>query len=424
MTVHPEYRKILYAHACYGQAEIDAVNDVLQNCELNLVDGPAVAEFERRVSRSYGKAWGVMVNSGSSANLLAIAALQLPLNSEVVTPALNWATTVAPIVQNGLVPAFVDVEPDSFTINASQIKAMIGERTKAMLVPDLVGNVADWPALAKIAQRYGLRTIQDSADTIGGTLAGRPTGSWSDLTTVSFYASHIITCAGLGGMVCGNVPEMAERVRLLRSWGRRSSVFGERENTEDRFSAEIDGIPYDSKFIFDAQGYNFLPSELGAAFGLCQFDRLEDFIDKRIANWQRLRAFFADHEDWFILPHQRPDTRLAWLAFPLVVRPEAPFGRHDLQLYFERRGIQTRTILAGNILRQPGFQALNCRLAPAGYPNTDRVMRGGLLVGCHQSLSADDIDYICTAFLEFQNTFQTAHSGRTGRKCAKHSGSS
>lgn len=390
--------RVFYAQAVFGQEEIDAVVDVLKNRGLALMDGPSVGNFEERVAKLFGKRHGLMVNSGSSAVTIAVAALDLPAGSEVITPALTFATTVAPLVQQSLVPAFVDVEPDTYNIDAAKVEAMIGPKTRALLVPNLIGNLPDWSALRAIANRHKLAVIEDSADTIGSTYKGKPTGSLTDISTTSFYASHVMTCAGFGGMVSFNNEEHARRGRLLRGWGRSSSLVQDSESIENRFSTTIDGIEYDSKFVFEGVGYNFLPSEIAAAFGLVQLDRLPDYAERRVKNYERLRAFFAAYDEWFVLPRQNKDARTPWLAVPLIVKDEAPFSRRDLQVHFESAGVQTRTVFTGNILRQPGFRGIERRESKDGYPNADRVMRGGILLGCHQGMTSEQIDYVCETF--------------------------
>lgn len=393
--------RVFYAQAVYGEEEIDAVADVLRNQSLALMSGPSVKRFERRVAALFAKRHGLMVNSGSSANMLAVAALDLPKGSEVVTPALTFSTTVAPLVQQGLIPAFVDVEPDTFNIDADAIESMIGPKTKAMMVPNLIGNLPDWPALRAIADKHGLKVIEDSADTLGSLVGGEPSGRFSDISTTSFYASHVVTAGGFGGMVSTSDDALARRATLLRGWGRSSSLIGESESIEDRFGIEVDGIPYDSKFVFEGIGYNFLPSEISAAFGLVQLDRLPDYTERRIRNFERLRTFFENYAHWFHLPRQQPDTRTPWLALPLVVSDSAPFTRRDLQIGMETAGVQTRTVFTGNILRQPGFKNVPRRENEMGYPNADRVMRGGILLGCHQGMGEDAVDYVCETFRAF-----------------------
>jgi CDP-6-deoxy-D-xylo-4-hexulose-3-dehydrase len=400
-----KFVRVFYAQAVYGEEEIEAVTSVLRSNSLALMDGPKVHEFEARVAETFGKSKGLMVNSGSSANALAIAALGLAAGDEVITPALTFSTTVAPLVQQGLIPVFVDVEPDTYVIDPDRIEAMIGPKTRALMIPNLIGNLADWNTLKRIAEKHGLSTIEDSADTIGSLLDGAPTGSQSHIATTSFYASHVMTGAGFGGMVCFNDDDLYNRAKQLRGWGRSSSLVGESEAIEDRFNVQVDGIEYDAKFVFGDVGYNFLPSEISAAFGLVQLDRLPDYGARRQRHFSELTAFFANYEDWFVLPRQQPNTETYWLAVPLIVRDGAPFTRRDLQVHFEANEIQSRTVFTGNILRQPGFAGVNHRADPEGFPNADRVMEGGILLGCHQGMDEDQLGYMCDVFRKFAGQF-------------------
>lgn len=390
--------RVPYGQTVHGEAEIAAVVDVLRTSTQM---GARVREMERRVAALFAKQHGVMVNSGSSANYLAVELLRLSAGSEVITPVLTFATTVAPLVRAGLVPAFVDVEPDTFNIDVEQIDAAIGPRTRAVMIPSLIGNLPDWDRIESIARARNLRIIEDSADTLGATLRGMSTGTRSDISTTSFYGSHVINCAGNGGMLCVNDEDLVAEARLLRSWGRSSSLFVEAERIENRFAIELDGIPYDAKFVFERIGYNMEPSEMGAAFGLVQLDKLEANVAARERNFASQLAFFSDYEQWFILPRQIADSRTGWLAFPLIVREDAPFTRRDLQIYLEQRNIQTRTVFTGNILRQPGFANIDCRRVGDGYPNADRVMRGGMLIACHHGLTAAQIAHVHQSFQEF-----------------------
>jgi CDP-6-deoxy-D-xylo-4-hexulose-3-dehydrase len=243
--------------------------------------------------------------------------------------------------------------------------------------------------------------VEDSADTLGATLRGRSTGTRSVISTTSFYGSHVINCAGNGGMLCVNRDDWADEARLLRSWGRSSSLFVESERIENRFDVDVGGIPYDAKFVFSRLGYNLEPSEMGAAFGLVQLDRLPGNIAAREANFARQCAFFADYREWFILPRQLVQSVTGWLAFPMIVRDTAPFTRRDLQIHLEKANIQTRTVFTGNILRQPGFATIPRREAPGGYPNADQVMRGGMLLACHHGLVPAQLDYLHETFRGF-----------------------
>jgi len=390
--------RVPYGRTVHGEEEIAAVVEVLRTSTQM---GANVRKMEASVAALFAKSHGIMVNSGSSANYLAVELLGLPAGAEVITPALTFATTVAPIVKNGLVPAFVDVEPDTFNIDVEQVEAMIGPNTRAMMVPSLIGNLPDWDRLAELAAAHDLLVVEDSADTLGATLRGSSTGTRSHISTTSFYGSHVINCAGNGGMLCVNRDDWAEEAKLLRSWGRSSSLFVDSENPEHRFGVMLEGIPYDAKFVFERIGYNLEPSEIGAAFGLVQLGRLQSNIDARVANFEAHLAFFSDYADWFTLPRQCGDSRTGWLALPLILSDEAPFTRRQLQTYLEGCGIQTRTVFTGNILRQPGYRDIVRREAPGGYPNADRVMRSGMLVACHHGLSETDLAYVHDRFRDF-----------------------
>ncbi|CAN5188181.1 lipopolysaccharide biosynthesis protein RfbH [soil metagenome] len=398
----PSRIRVPYGRTVHGEDEIAAVTHVLRTSTQM---GDHVRRFEAGVASLFAKKHGIMVNSGSSANYLAIELLGLPPGAEVITPALTFATTVAPIVKAGLIPAFVDVEPDTFNIDVAQVEAMISSKTRALCVPSLIGNLPDWDGLADIARRHNLLVVEDSADTLGATQRGSSTGSRSDISTTSFYGSHVINCGGNGGMLCVNREDWFEEARLLRSWGRSSSLFADSESAESRFNVDLDGIAYDAKFVFSRIGYNYEPSEMGAAFGLVQLDRLQSNIDARVANFESQRAFFANYGDWFVLPRQAEDSRTGWLAFPLILRDAAPFKRRDLQIFLEEQGIQTRTVFTGNILRQPGFRDIVRREQAGGYPNADQVMRSGMLIACHHGLSQDDLDYTHECFAKFAARF-------------------
>ncbi|MFH1320707.1 MAG: DegT/DnrJ/EryC1/StrS family aminotransferase [Bacteroidota bacterium] len=391
-----------YGKTVHGEEEIEAVVHVLRTSTQM---GKHVRELEEKVASLFNKRYGIMLNSGSSANYLAVELLNLGKGAEVITPALTFATTVAPLIKFGLIPAFVDVEDGTYNIDACKAEEMVSPNTKAMMIPNLLGNIPDWDILNDIAQRHNLKIIEDSADTLGGKLRGKSTGSHSDISTTSFYGSHVINCAGNGGMLCVNDREYAKRANLLRSWGRSSSLFVESEKIENRFDVDVEGIKYDAKFVFEEIGYNWEPSEMGAAFGLVQLKSLENNIDKRISNFNNLLEFFNNYEDWFILPRQLDDSRTGWLAFALTVRDEAPFSRTEMQIFMEKRNIQTRTVFTGNILRQPGFKKVDRKEHPDGYPGADRVMKGGILMGCHHGMTEDMLDHIKDSFEDFRKQF-------------------
>lgn len=397
--------RVNYGQSVHGEEEIDAVVGVLRGSTQM---GAHVRAMEARVSTLFGKRHGIMVNSGSSANYLAIELLRLPPGSEIITPALTFATTVAPIVRSGLIPAFVDVREGTYNIDEDLLESMISSRTRAMMIPSLIGNLPDWDRLREIADWHGLTLVEDSADTLGATLRGTPTGARSHISTTSFYGSHVINAAGNGGMLCVNDEALARRALLLRSWGRSSSIFVDSEAIERRFDVTLGDIPYDAKFLFEELGYNVEPSEMGAAFGLVQLDKLDINISLREHNFARHLAFFSEYDDWFVLPRQMPDARTGWLAFPLTVRDSAPFSRRDLQIWFEQADIQTRVVFTGNILRQPAMAQVKTHVAPDGYPVADAVTRGGMLIACHHGLNDAQIEHIHETFRTFAD--RHAHS--------------
>lgn len=390
--------RVNYGQTVHGEEEIAAVVEVLRTSTQM---GRNVRAMQERVAKLFEKRHGIMVNSGSSANYLAVELLNLPPGSEVITPALTFATTVGPIVRHKLVPAFVDAAEATYNIDVNQIEAMIGPKTRAMMIPSLIGNLPDWSRIRQIADAHGLKVVEDSADTLGATLNGQSTGVHSHISTTSFYGSHVINAAGNGGMLCVNDDELARRALLLRSWGRTSSLFVESENIENRFNIDLDGFSYDAKFVFEELGYNLEPSEMGAAFGLVQLDKLEANITARERNFQRQREFFSSYEHWFVLPKQLQQARTGWLAFPLTLRPDAPFSRRDMQLHMERNDVQTRPVFTGNVLRQPAMKNVEMRKSTEGYKVADQVMRGGVLLACHHGLNDAQIDYMHDVFRSF-----------------------
>lgn len=391
-----------YGRTVHGEEEIAAVVNVLRTSTQM---GKHVREMEEKIANLYNKKLGIMVNSGSSANYLAVEILNLPKGSEIITPVLTFSTTVAPLVRHGLVPAFVDVEDGTYNIDVAKVEAMITPKTKALMIPNLLGNLPDWEKLRALADKYNLIAIEDSADTLGATINGKSSGRFTDISTTSFYGSHVINCAGNGGMLCVNSNELAERAKLLRSWGRSSSLFVESEAIENRFNVDVDGIAYDAKFVFEALGYNLEPSEMGAAFGLVQLSKLNNNIALREKWFNLHKAFFQKYEDWFILPKQLANSRTGWLAYALTIREGAPFTRTEMQIFLEKRNIQTRTIFTGNILRQPGFKNVPHKACEKGYPNADRVMRGGILLACHHGLNEEMLEHIHQSFVEFAQQF-------------------
>ena len=393
--------KIYYGKAVYDKKEIDASINVLKNKSLTLIDGPSVKKLEKKISKLFGKKYGLMVNSGSSANLLALSSFNFPKGSEIITTTLTFSTTVSPILQLDLIPHFIDVEKLSFVANINQIKKAINKKTVAIMLPNLLGNVPHWPYIKIIAKKYKLKVIEDSADTIGYTYKNKNFGKYSDVVTNSMYASHIITGAGFGGIVCFNDKKNYERAKLLRGWGRSSAIFNESEGIKKRFSTKVDGIDYDGKYIFSDVGYNFLPSEISAAFALIQLNKLKKNINKRIENFNLLKNFFKSYPEQFYLPDEKKYLRTAWLAYPIILKENSNISRKDMQIYLEKSGIQTRTIFTGNILKQPVMKNKYYKKHPNSEKISNDVMKNGILLGCHQGMKGKELKYICEIFLKF-----------------------
>ena len=401
-------RRIDYAGSVHDEREIEAVVEVLRGGPTALRIGKNVKAMERRVADLFGKRRGVMCNSGSSALYLAIEVLGLEPGDEIVTAAVTFSTDIAPMVRAGIVPAFVDVTPDTFQIDVDAIEEMIGPRTRAILAPNLIGNAPDWDAIRAIADRHGLLVVEDSCDALGLTLRGTPTGTRADISLTSFALSHIITAAGTGGMVCFDDDAMADRALLLRRWGRRSEVqiFGSTKGVEKRFFSSIDEGPdgeleYDNLFIFDEVGWNFEPSELSAAFGLVQLDKLPENLARRQRNFAITGSYFAKYPQLFTLPRLTEGVETGWHMFPVIIQADAGVRRSDLQQWMESRGVDTRMVWTGNAARQPAFRDRPHRQPAGGLPNADRVMEWGLILPNNHSMGDDDCHYLGECLDEF-----------------------
>ena len=393
--------KIYYGKAVYDNQEINAVIKVLRNNNLNLIDGPHVKKLEKQICKLFGKKYALMVNSGSSANLLGLSAFNFKKGSEIITPNLTFSTTVAPIFQLGLIPRFIGVEKNKFVANVEDLEKAINKKTVAIMIPNLLGNIAKWTKINSFAKKYNLKVIEDSADTIGYSVNGKNTGNLSDVVTNSFYASHIINGAGTGGIVCFNNFDLYNKAKLLRGWGRSSATFNESENINKRFNIKVSGIDYDAKYVFSEAGYNFLPSEISAAFALVQLKKLKKNIAIRNKNFDYLKRYFKQYSHLFDLPEQYPGVKTPWLAFPLVIKKNKYFKRKKLQIYLEKNNIQTRTIFTGNILKQPIMKFKKFKKINNAEAVSNNVMENGILIGCHQDLKMKDLKFITITFDKF-----------------------
>ena len=390
--------KVSYAQTVYGKAEIDAVVSCLKK---GTQMGENSSRFESKIAKLFDQNFGLYVNSGSSALYLGMEASSFPEGGEVITPALTFSTTVGCILKNNLIPVFVDVGTTDYCIDVNLIENAISDKTVAIMAPNLMGNICNWHEIRSLANKHNLKVIEDSADTLGGQLGGKPSGSYSDWSITSFYGSHIINCAGNGGMLCVNDENIYQKAKLLRSWGRSSSLFDDQsEKIENRFNIKLNDIDYDAKFVFEEIGYNLEGSEIGAAFGLKQLEALENNIVIRKKNFQRQTDFFNNYSEFFIVPQQTPNSNSAWLAYPILIKDNKLFSRKEFQIFLEKRDIQTRVVFTGNITRQPGFADKPHRIS-SKLINSDKVMTDGVLLACHHGLSNEMFEHMHATISDF-----------------------
>ena len=393
--------KISYGKNVYGKEEINAV---LNKLKKTTQMGDAVARFEYKIAKLFSKRYGLMVNSGSSALMLATNVLNFKKGDEIIAPCLNFGTAVSSIILSGATPILVDVDANTLQIDVNKIQKKITKKTKGIIVPNLIGNVPDWRKIKILAKKYKLKIIEDSADTLGAKINNKPTGIYSDISITSFYGSHIISCAGNGGMFLTNDKKAYDRAKVLRSWGRMSTLIKDSENINRRLAIKLNGYEYDKKFIFSEVGYNFEPSEIGASFGLVQLKKFKHFSNVRNRNFKFHYDFFKKLKNYFIVPKIEKNVKTNFLAYPIILKNNVNFSRKKFQIYLEKNNIQTRPIFSGNILRHPAFRNLiSSKNKLNSFKNSDYIMKNGLLIGCHQGLSMKNISYIHSTILNFTN---------------------
>jgi CDP-6-deoxy-D-xylo-4-hexulose-3-dehydrase len=384
----------------YGVEEVMEALDSLLTKQVTM--GKKVREFEARFAEYIGVHHAVMVNSGSSANLLALSILTNPLledcirpGDEIITPAVTWATTVFPIIQVGALPVLVDVDRDTLNVSPVQVERAITPRTRALMLVHLLGNPCAMEPLMELARAHKLFVIEDCCEAHGAEVHGQRVGSFGHLATFSFYFSHHITTIE-GGMLLSNDIKLDELARALR-------VFGWVRELRNREALARQHVGIDPRYLFVNLGYNFRPTEIQGAFGMHQIQKLEEFIAARQATaryWtERLRPL----ERHFFLPAEREGTRHAWLFYPLLVRPDAPFTRDELAAFLESRQVETRPIMAGNIEEQPALRHFPYR-AVGELPIARFIMRNGLLVGLHHCFRNRERDALVSCLEDFVST--------------------
>jgi len=403
----PGKTRILYSIANYNEDEINAIIDTLLDGWFGL--GKKAEEFERIFSQFFGREKAILVNSGSSANLLAVSSLcseqfkeKINPGDEVITPAVTFPTTFNPIIQNNLKPVVVDVKLETYNLNVDFLESAVSEKTKLIVLPHTLGIPNEMDAIMDFIEDHNIFLIEDCCDALGSKYDNRLVGTFGIFSTFSFYPAHHMTL-GEGGALLTDDLILNKIARSLRDWGRdcycswNSPPEGE---CKSRFDFRIDNIPYDHKYIYSNIGYNLKPLELQAAMGLEQIKKLPDFIKSRKRNFNLLYNEIKNYEDFFILPEVPKKADVSWFSFPLTLRDNTPFNRQDIIRFLENNGIQTRLIFAGNILRQPAYRNINCKKI-GDLKNSDKIMKDSFFIGIHPGMTKEMLNYIIAKFEEF-----------------------
>ena len=380
-----------------------------------LTTGRFAAQFERDFARYMGVRKAILVNSGSSANLVALAALtshrlgerRLQPGDEVITVATGFPTTVNPAIQHGLKPVFVDVHIPTYNIDVTQLEAALSPRTRAVMVAHTLGNPADLGAIQAFVKKHDLWFVEDCCDAVGATYNGQRAGTFGDFATVSFYPAHHITM-GEGGCVLTNRPILSTLAESFRDWGRDCYCEPGKDNTcGKRFDWQLGDLPhgYDHKYTYSHIGYNLKLTDMQAAVGVAQLKKVDGFIAARRRNFDLLKSGLADMQDILILPEATPNSDPSWFGFPIAVRTAAPFTRDQLVQHLESHKIATRLLFGGNLLRQPAYKDLGIRVV-GDLANADFVMNQVFWIGCYPGISPEAIGYM----------LETLHSARALRR--------
>ena len=375
-----------------------------------LTTGRFAAEFERKFAAWMGVRHCLLVNSGSSANLVALTALTSPAlkekrlkpGDEVITVAAGFPTTVNPIFQNQLIPVFVDVALPTYEIDVRLLEEALSPRTRAIMVAHTMGNAFDLQAVMQFAEKHKLWVVEDNCDAVGTTYQNRKTGSFGHLATVSFYPAHHVTM-GEGGAVLTNSPRLKKIVASFRDWGRDCWCDPGVDNTcGKRFGWQLGDLPcgYDHKYTYSHVGYNLKLSDMQAAVGCAQLDKLEDFVEKRRQNFDFLKKRLEPLQDYLLLPEATPGSAPSWFGFLISVREGAPFTRNQLVQFLEKNKIGTRLLFAGNLTKQPAYKGLNYKVI-GNLKNTDYIMENTFWIGVFPGLTEEMLSYVANKILEF-----------------------
>lgn len=375
-----------------------------------LTTGRFAHQFEREFAHFLGMRHAILCNSGSSANLLALAALTSPKlgdrrlqpGDEVITVAAGFPTTVNPIVQNNLVPVFVDIEPHTYNIDPRYLEDAISPRTRVIMLAHALGNPFNLDAVTDVVQRHNLWLIEDNCDSLGSKYHGKYTGTFGDLSTVSFYPAHHMTM-GEGGCVVTDRPRLKVLIESFRDWGRDCWCVPGKDNTcGKRYDWQLGGLPhgYDHKYIYSHVGYNLKATDMQAAVGVAQLKKLPEFIAARQRNWHTLYEGLKPFAEFFVLPQPTPNSEPSWFGFPLTVRPEAPFTRNELVRYLNQRKIDSRLLFSGNLTRQPAYQTVTHRVVGT-LTQTELTMQRTFWIGVYPGLTRPMLDYVIESFAAF-----------------------
>ena len=385
----------------FDEEEIQFLVD--SSLDFWLTTGRFADQFEREFAKFIGVREAILVNSGSSANLLAISALtseklgdrRLMPGDEVITVAAGFPTTVNPIIQNGLVPVFIDVDIPTFNADVSQLEAAMSERTRAVIFAHTLGNPFDLDGVTAFAKKHRLWLIEDCCDAVGSTYRGQKVGTFGDLATVSFYPAHHITM-GEGGCVLTNKPLLRTVVESFRDWGRDCwCAPGKADTCGKRFDWQLGELPhgYDHKYIYSHIGYNLKATDMQAAVGVAQLKKLPGFIEARKKNFAAMRESLDDLQDHFILPQATANSNPSWFGFPMMVREASPFSRKNVVEYLDSKRIQSRQLFSGNLVHQPAYKQVPFRIV-GDLKNSDRIMNQAFWVGVYPGLTTEMIDYM------------------------------
>jgi CDP-6-deoxy-D-xylo-4-hexulose-3-dehydrase len=411
----PGKTRVNYAGRVFDSSEI--INAIEASLDFWLTEGRFSEEFSEKIAEFLGLKQVILTNSGSSANLLAFAALtssklgekRLKAGDEVISVAAGFPATVTPVLQYGLKPVFVDIDIPSYNIDIEMMRRAVTSRTKCIFIAHTLGNPFNIDEVVRLAKENDLWLIEDNCDAFGSTYKGKRTGTFGHLSTISFYPAHHIT-TGEGGAICTNDQQLANLVRSFRDWGRDCYCSGGENNTcGKRFSQQFGNLPFgfDHKYVYSEIGYNLKMTDIQAAIGSAQMEKLPEFCERRKENFRYWAQIFSKYPEYFILPRPTPDSDPAWFAFIVTLKANIPFNRDEITSYLNHNLIETRNLFAGNITKQPGYIGHNWRIADH-LDNTDNVMNNSFFLGTYPGLAKEMYDYSEKILTDFISSMKSS----------------